>query len=73
MLFIHFKQKILFKFHQSSIPSFLYHSYAFNLGALHSDRSKFGSIAHNSKVDHSSDGPETESCFSYDLALRFKI
>ena len=37
-------------------------SYAFNLGALHSDRSKFGSIAHNSKVGQSSNGPATQQC-----------
>ena len=32
-------------------------SYAVNLGALHSDRSKFDSIAHKNKVGQSSNGP----------------
>ena len=32
-------------------------SYALNLDALHSDRFKFGSIAHNSKVGQSSNVP----------------
>ena len=36
-------------------------SYAFNLGALHSDRSKFGSIAHNSEVEQSLNGPLQEN------------
>ena len=32
-------------------------SYEFNLGALHSDRFKFGSTAHNSEATYSSDRP----------------
>ena len=32
-------------------------AYEFNLGALHSDRSKFGSIAHNCEATYSSDHP----------------